>query len=143
MDGIGVAGREPDPCLDPAEPARAGTSASEIAAPGGATSIQRPPNCGADVAALLEPELLDVELERPVLVCDGDADVHDAGDGCLVVHVVLLMSRSQLSLKFQSALERAETLSPIGLHPFRLPGIGESPVLERRPCSSPRPWPGR
>jgi hypothetical protein len=43
----GVAGRQTDPVSTPAGAlSLAGTRAIDVAAPGGATVIQRPPNCG-------------------------------------------------------------------------------------------------
>lgn len=33
-----------------------------------------------DIAALLEPELLEVEIDCPILVADRDADCHHIGD---------------------------------------------------------------
>ena len=77
-------------------PGRGGTIAIVVAAPGGGDLDPAVALAERDVDALLEPELVDVELERPVLVADGDghrAQLGDPGPGVGLSHQSLLSHR--------------------------------------------------
>src|SRR4030095_13181480 len=79
-----------------------GTRAMGVADPGGGTPTPRPhpagrvpraPAAEGDVPARLEAQRAHVELERPFLVGDRDADGPDAGDAGGPVHLLLLSPR--------------------------------------------------
>src|SRR5918996_2105167 len=84
MVAVGVLGHEADAGRD------AGGDQGDGRGRPGRRHLDPAPGSEGHVPALLEAELADVELDRSILVGDGDADRPDSGDAGGPAHGVLL-----------------------------------------------------